>query len=167
MNTRAVNSSSVLAKAVLAYSVYEHEVGSAKFVQLKLQRRSFTVQDDGRGMGLDRDGYVSGLLEQLSGRRGEVALHGIGLAIVAMSSPMLTVESRRGGRLSTQSYSWGIAHGPVESRPAGSETGTRVTVALPSEGPGIEIADVLGQVEAWRASHPELTIEVVDEEHAP
>jgi DNA gyrase/topoisomerase IV subunit B len=151
---------------MLAYSVHEHEVGSAKWVQLKMQRRSFTVQDDGRGMGLDRDGYAAGLLEQLTDRGGEVALHGIGLAIVAMSSPMLTIESRRGGRLSTQAYSWGISHGPVQSQPAGCETGTRVTVALPTEAPEIEIAEVLAQVEVWRAAHPELTIEVVDEEHA-
>jgi hypothetical protein len=35
-------------------------------------------------MGLDRDGSVTGLLEQLAARRSEVALNGIGLAIVAL-----------------------------------------------------------------------------------
>ena len=117
-------------------------------------------------MGLDRDGYASGLLEQLAGRGGEVAIHGIGLAIVAASSPMLTIESRRGGRLSRQDYSWGIAQGVAQIQPATFDTGTEVTVALPSDAPEIESGEVLAQVDAWRASHPELTIEVVDEEHA-
>jgi DNA gyrase/topoisomerase IV subunit B len=149
---------------VLAYSVHEHQVGTAKSVRLRLQRRSFIVEDDGRGMGLDRDGYVVGLLEQLTGRIGEVVLHGIGLAIVAMSSPMLSIESRRGGLLSTQTYSWGIPRGPVQSHPAGPETGTRLTVTLPSDAPEIESGEVLAQVEAWRASHPNLEFEVVIDE---
>lgn len=80
MNTRAVGASSVLVRAMVAYSIHEHEAGAAKSVRLELRRRSFTVEDDGRGMGLDRDGYVAGLLEQLSHGLGEVALHGIGLA---------------------------------------------------------------------------------------
>ena len=163
---RAVGPSSLLVRAVLAYSIHEHEVGAAKRVQLKLQRRSFTVEDDGRGMGLDRDGYVVGLLEQLAGRGGEVALHGIGLAMVAMSSPMVSIESRRDGWLSTQAYSWGVAQGPVQSQPAGPGRGTRVTVALASDAPEIEYREVLSQVEAWRVTHPDLRIEIViDEKH--
>jgi hypothetical protein len=66
-------------------------------------------------MGLDREGYVVGLLEQLAARRSEVALHGIGLAIIAMSCPMLRIESRRNGRLFTQVFVWGLAQGPVIS----------------------------------------------------
>jgi DNA gyrase/topoisomerase IV subunit B len=167
MNSRAVCTSSLLVRALLAYSVHEHEVGTAKRVRLELRRRSFTVEDDGRGLGLDRDGYVVGMLEQLTGRGGEVVLHGIGLAIVAMSSQMLSIESRRGGLLSTQAYSLGIAQGPVQSRPAGSERGTRVIVTLSSDAPDIECDEVLAQVEAWRATHPNLRIEVViDENHA-
>jgi len=115
MNSRVVGASSLLVRAVLAYSIHEHEAGAAKRVRLKLQRRAFTVEDDGRGIGLDRDGYVAGLLEQLTGRSGEVVLHGIGLAIVAMSSPMLSIESCRGGLLSRQTYSWGIARPGAES----------------------------------------------------
>ena len=96
MNNRAIGTSSLLVRAVLAYSIHEHEVGAAKRVRLKLQRRAFSVEDDGRGIGLDRDGYVAGLLEQLTGRSGEVVLHGIGLAIVAMSSPMLSMKPWEG-----------------------------------------------------------------------
>ena len=47
-----------------------------------------------------------GALEQLSERGREVALHGIGLAMGAMSSPMLTIESRRAGRLWTPFGIW-------------------------------------------------------------
>lgn len=167
MNSRAVGTSSLLVRAVLAYSIHEHEVGTAKRVQIKLRRRAFTVEDDGRGIGLDRDGYVVGLLEQLTGRSGEVVLHGLGLAIVAMSSPMLSIDSCRGGLLSRQTYSWGIAQGPVQNQPADSERGTRVTVELSSDAPEIECGEVLAQVEAWRATHPDLRIEVViDEKHA-
>ena len=88
-------------------------------------------------MGLDREGYVSGLLEQLTARQGEVALHGIGLAILAMSSPLLTIEARRAGRRFTQTYSWGRADGPVRSEPADEATGTRVAFSLSSESPGL------------------------------
>lgn len=164
MKGRAVGASSLLVRALLAYSIHEHEAGAAKRIQLKLQRRSFTIEDDGRGMGLDRDGYVVGLLEQLTDHGREVVLHGIGLAMIAMSSPKLSIESRRHGSLSTQTYSWGIAQGPVKSQPAGPETGTRVAVTLASDAPEIERGEVLAQVEAWRATYPGLTIEVVIDE---
>jgi hypothetical protein len=97
-----MNTSTVLVRALLAYSVHEHHDGAAKNIRLELHPRAFTIQDDGRGMGLDRDGYVPGLLEQLAARHANVALHGIGLAIIAMSSPLVAIESRRGGRVSTQ-----------------------------------------------------------------
>jgi len=54
MNGRGVNRSGLLVRALLAYSVHEHEAGAAKRVQLKLRRRWFTVQDDGRGIGMDQ-----------------------------------------------------------------------------------------------------------------
>jgi DNA gyrase/topoisomerase IV subunit B len=101
------------------------------------------------------------MLEQLSARRSDVVLHGIGLAIMAMSSPLLTIESRRSGRLSTQAYSWGFAQGPVRSQPVDGATGTRVTFTLPSDGPEIDSDEVLAQVQVWRAAHPALRIEVV------
>ena len=154
------NPSSVLVRALIAYSVHEHQEGSATRVVVTLAPHSSTVEDDGRGMGLDREGYVSGLLEQLTARQGEVALHGIGLAILAMSSPLLTIESRRAGRRFTQTYSWGQAGGPVRSESADEATGTRVAFRFSSESPAIDEAAVLEQVQVWRAAHPNLRLEV-------
>jgi DNA gyrase/topoisomerase IV subunit B len=155
-----MNPSSVLVRALLAYSVHEHQAGSATRLHVRLKPHSCTVEDDGRGIGLDRDGYVSSLLEQLSARRSEVALHGIGLAIIAMSSPLLTVESRRGRQLCTQTYSWGVAAGPMRVEPSDETTGTRVTFVLPKEAAAIDDGEVLEQVEIWRAAHPGLLIDV-------
>lgn len=156
-----MNTSTVLVRALLAYSVHEHQDGTATQIHLTLQPRSCTLQDNGRGMGLDRDGYVVGLLEQLAARRSEVALHGIGLAIIAMSSPLLRIESRRNGRLSTQAFAWGVAQGPVCSEPAEGATGTCVMFTLPNEAPEIACDEVLAQVEIWRTAHPGLKIDVV------
>lgn len=119
MASVVANPSSVLVRALVAYSVNEQQEGSVTRVVVTLSPHSCTVEDDGRGMGLDCDGYVVGLLEQLTARQGEVAVHGIGLAILAMSSPLLTIESRRAGRRLTLTYSWGRANGPVRNDPAG------------------------------------------------
>ena len=155
-----MNTPTILVRALLAYSVHEHHAGAATRLDVTLGLRSCIVQDDGRGMGLDRDGYVVGLLEQLSARRGEVALHGIGLAIIAMSSPEMRIESRRNGRLSTQTFARGVAQGPVLSEPADGATGTRVMLTLPDEAPAIDRDEVLAQVECWRAAYPELRIDI-------
>jgi hypothetical protein len=155
-----MNTSTAFVRALLAYSVYEHQVGSAKRVRLLLKPRSCALEDDGRGMGLDREGYVVGLMEQLAVRRGEVAIHGIGLAIIAASSPLLTIEARRGGLVSTQAYSWGVAKEPVRSEPADGPAGTRVTFTLPNDAPEIDVDEVLAQVAVWRAAHSGLQIEV-------
>jgi len=160
MASVVTNPSSVLVRALIAYSVHEHQEGSATRVVVTLSPHSCTVEDDGRGMGLDREGYVVGLLEQLTARQGEVALHGIGLALLAMSSPLLTIESQRAGRRFTQTYSWGQADGPVRSDPAGDATGTCVTFKLSSDAPRIDEAEVLEQVQVWRAAHPNLRLEV-------
>jgi DNA gyrase/topoisomerase IV subunit B len=93
-------------------------------------------------------------------RLGEAALHGIGLAIVAMSSPLLTIESRRTGQLCTQAYSWGVAEGPMRSESAIETTGTRVTFVLPKEAPAIDDEDFLEQIEIWRVAHPGLPIDI-------
>ena len=91
-----MNPSSLFTDALLAYSVHEHQLGHVKRVDMWVHMRSFTIQDDGRGMGLDRPGYVESLMGLLAGRGGEVQLHGVGLAIIAAATPLLTVESRRG-----------------------------------------------------------------------
>lgn len=96
----------LLVRALLAYSVHEHQEGHARHVDLWLRPESFTVQDDGRGMGLDREGYVEGLMGLLVGRPGVVQLHGVGLSLIAASTPRLEVESRRAGSLWKQSFAW-------------------------------------------------------------
>jgi DNA gyrase/topoisomerase IV subunit B len=145
---------------LIAYAVHEHQAGSATRVSVTLTPHSCTVKDDGRGMGLDRDGYVNELLEQLAARQGEVVLHGIGLAIVAMSVPLMTVESRRAGRRFTQSYSWGQADGPVRSEPADEATGTVVAFSLSNDAHKIDAAEVLEQVQVWRTALPNLQLDV-------
>jgi len=71
-------STALLATALLAYSVYEHQLGFVRRVDVWLSSGRLTILDDGRGMGLHRDGYVDGLLGTLVGRTSDVQLHGIG-----------------------------------------------------------------------------------------
>src|SRR4051812_40463450 len=99
MNTSPHNPSSALILALLAYSIYEHgyEGGTATRVVVRLGSRSCVLEDDGRGIGLHRKGYVVGLVEQLTARQRQVAIHGLGLALAAMSSPLMVIESRRDG----------------------------------------------------------------------
>lgn len=146
--------------ALIAYAIHEHQAGDAKRIRVELSPRGCTLEDDGRGMGLDRAGYVSSLVEQLTERQTLTALHGIGIAIVAMSSPWLMVESHRNNSLHKQVFSWGRALGPVESGPGSREFGTRVTLMLPQEATPIDPGPVFEQVEHWRASFPELLIDV-------
>ena len=155
------DATTVAVRALLAYFVHEHQDGTATRIKVTLQRSSCTIEDNGRGMGLDRDGYVVGLLEQLAARRSEVALHGIGLAIISMASPEMVFESWRKGLHSTQAFAWGVAQGPVRSEPMEGRTGTRVMLRLPDGAPVIDAEQVLRQVEVWRAAHPGLQIDVV------
>lgn len=154
--------SSVLVRALLAQSVYEHgyEGGTATVIRLALQPRSCTLEDNGRGMGLHREDYVTGLVEQLAARRGKVALHGLGLALIAMSSPSMTIESRRSGRKFTQHFQWAVAHGDLESQPWDGPSGTRITVTLADSAPEIDVDEVMAQAQLWRSAHPGLRIEV-------
>lgn len=156
------NASSTLVLALLAYSVYEHgyEGGTATRIQLQLTPRGCVLEDDGRGIGLHREGYVVGLVEQLGARRDKVAIHGLGLALVAMSSPKLVIESRRDGRRRVQHFAWGAAQGGVQGEPWQGASGTRIELELAEDAPDITLADVLPQVELWRAGHPGLRIDV-------
>ena len=49
--------------ALIAYSIYEHgyEGGTATRVHVRLGDRSCVLEDNGRGIGLHREGYVVGL----------------------------------------------------------------------------------------------------------
>jgi DNA gyrase/topoisomerase IV subunit B len=164
MNSPSYQSfSSVLVRALLAYSVYEHkyEGGTATAVRLTVRPRTCTVEDNGRGIGLHREGYVTGLVEQLTVRRTEVALHGLGLALVAMSSPSMTIQSRRDGRKYSQHFEWGVAHGGVEVEPWDGSTGTHVMFTVADSAPAIDLSEVIAQAEFWCSAHPGLQIEVV------
>ena len=155
--------SSVLVRALLAYSVYEHkyEGGTATAVRLTLQPRMCTLEDNGRGIGLHREGYVNGLVEQLAMRSANVALHGLGLALVAMSSPHMTIQSRRDGRKYSQHFEWGIARGGVEVESWDGPTGTHLMFMVADSAPEIDFGEVVAQAGFWRAAHPGLQIEVV------
>lgn len=155
MRTLAVT---LLARALLAYSVHEHQEGHARRIDVWVRPRSLTVQDDGRGIGLDREGYVESLMGLLVGCAHVVQLHGVGLSLVATSTPRLDIESRRGGNLWKQSFAWGIADGPPLSEPSGSETGTRITFATQANVSEFDLASLLAQVDLWRQQNPELTI---------
>lgn len=155
-----MNPFALFTDALLAYSVHEHQLGHVKRIDLRVQPRAFTIQDDGRGMGLDRPGYVESLLGLLAGAAGEVQLHGIALAIIAAASPRLTVESRRGDHNWMQCFAWGIAEAPPTQGPAGPARGTRVTVELPADAAVLDVETVRAQAARWQAAHPGLAIEV-------
>jgi len=144
----------------VAYSVHEHQQGHARHIDVWLRPDAFTVQDDGRGMGLDREGYVEGLMGLLAGRTDVVQLHGVGLSLIAASTPRLEVESRRGGSLWRQSFAWGVADGPPLREPAGPGTGTRITFVGQGDSPEVELAELAPSINRWRKSNPGLTITV-------
>jgi DNA gyrase/topoisomerase IV subunit B len=148
----------LFARALLAYSVHEHQEGHVLHIDVWLSPGTFVLQDDGRGMGLDRPGYVEGLIGTVLGRTGVVQLHGVGLSLIAASTPRLAIESCRGNASWRQVFTWGVADGPPLMHPAGPRRGTRVTLAIP---PGTEDVDreaLLAQIDVWRASHPGLKI---------
>ena len=155
-----MESRSLFVRALLAYSLHEHQEGHSQRIDVWLGPESFTVQDDGRGMGLDREGYVESLMGLLAGGPGNVQLHGVGLSLVACSSSRMEIESRRGGILWKQSFAWGVADGPPVREAGGSETGTRITVVGRASSPEAELAEIEAQVGLWRKRNPKLTIAV-------
>ena len=155
-----MDSRALFARALLAYAVHEHQEGHARRIDVWLRSQSFTVQDDGRGMGLDREGYVEGLMGIVVGRSDVVQLHGVGLSLIAASTPRLEVESRRGGSLWKQSFAWGVADGPPLREPGGPETGTRITFVGPVSSPEAELAELAVHIARWQERNPGLTIAV-------
>jgi len=113
-------------------------------------------------MGLDREGYVTGLLGTLVGGGGEVQLHGIGLSLVAAAVPKLEVESCRGGACWKQSFERGVPTGPPSKIEGCRQRGTRITLAqLPPVSPA-DASCLCAQVDHWRRTHPALTIVIDD-----
>ena len=130
--------------------VDEAMAGFATKIQVIVNKdKSVTVLDDGRGIPVDKHektgmsavetvmttlhagGKFGGKGYQVSG-----GLHGVGASVVNALSKWLKVEVRRDNKVWNQSYSKGIADGPLESRPQTKEdlpgTGTSVTW-LPDE----------------------------------
>jgi DNA gyrase/topoisomerase IV subunit B len=151
---------SILAQALLAYAIHEHQQGYARRVDVWLSAEHFTVQDDGRGMGLHREGYVESLVGTLVETPGPVQLHGIGLSLVAAATPRLEVEARRGGTVRKQSFSWGRADAAPSQQPCGPESGTRVTLALPAPLSHAELERLSARVSLWREANPSLVLVV-------
>jgi len=119
-----------------------------------------TIDEVSRGMGLDREGYVEGLVGLLVGRPGTVQLHGVGLSLIGASTPRLSIESRRGGRLWKQSFAWGIADGLPLQEPCGPETGTRITFDRSAGSSAFDLVELSRQIDLWREAHPRLKIVV-------
>ena len=156
----------LLVKALLAYSVHEHQLGHARHVDVWVRPEQLTLQDDGRGMGLDRHGYVESLLGILVGQSSEVQLHGIGLSLVAAVTPLLVVQSERGGVSWRQSFEFGVAIEPPTRVASGPSAGTLITLSgLPPLSPA-GVANLAAQSKVWQAASPGLTI-LVHEHHHP
>lgn len=149
-----------LAKALLAYAVHEHQEGHARRIDVWLQPRSLIVQDDGRGMGLDRDGYVESLMGLLVGRADAVQLHGVGLSLIATSTPSLRIESRRKGERWAQHFHWGVPDGAPSRLGADADTGTRIAMDVAPDEADIDTSALRAEVARWCLAHPGLTIEV-------
>lgn len=150
----------ILIRAAVAYAVHGHQLGHVGRIDVWLEPESFTVQDDGRGMGLDRAGYAEGLMGTLTCSAAAVHLHGVGLSLIAVSTPRLEVQSHRGAELWSQSFSWGNADGPPKREASATGTGTRMSFSGPSVSLEAERAEVVAQVERWRECNPGLTIVV-------
>jgi DNA gyrase/topoisomerase IV subunit B len=148
----------LLAKALLAYSVDEHQLGHTRRVEVRLAPEHLTLQDDGRGMGLDRGSYVGDLLGILVGRSAEVQLHGIGLSLVAAVTPLLEIESRRGDRTWKQSFELGVAREAPAQSASGPSVGTRLTLTGLPPASEADVASLLTQSKVWQAANPGLAI---------
>jgi DNA gyrase/topoisomerase IV subunit B len=149
-----------LACALIAYSVHEHQEGHVSRIDVRIGPRRCVVEDDGRGMGLDREGYAQGLMGLLICRCADVHLHGVGLSLVATSTPRLHIESRRDGTLWTQTFAWGEAVGPPSRIGPAAASGTCIAMDVAAEDADIEPDGVIARIEHWRAANPKLVIGV-------
>jgi DNA gyrase/topoisomerase IV subunit B len=145
-----------LARALIAYSVHEHQDGHVRQIDLWLHPRSIVVQDDGRGMGLDRPNYVDDLMGLLACKSNVVQLHGVGLSLIATSTPSMRIESRRKGSLWMQSFKWGVAEAAPHQAGSAAGTGTRVELDVAPDEADIDVAEVIAQIDHWRLANPEL-----------
>lgn len=147
----------LLVNALLAYSVHEHQLGYVGRVDIRLDPDRVVVQDDGRGIGLDREGYVEDLLGTLVGPGGNVQLHGVGLSMVAALTPVLEVDSNRDGIAWKQTFAYGVPVTPALQDRGGVEAGTRISLTglpAPSEA---DVGSIRSRCAVWQEAHPGLS----------
>jgi DNA gyrase/topoisomerase IV subunit B len=156
-----MHDSALLICALIAYSVHEHQEGFVNEISISLSAEGFTIDDDGRGIGLHRAGYVESLMGTLVGGPGAVQLHGVGLSLVAASLATLTVQSRRNGELWTQRFVRGIAEVPPSHESAQyAKTGTHMAGRFLPGQRQVDLAALEPQFCVWRSRYPELLIRI-------
>jgi len=132
---------------VVDNSIDEAMAGYAKFVSVAINTEgSVTVEDDGRGIPVDRHAQLSELMQrEMSTLEGVMTvlkfggkfekkayqtsggLHGVGVTVVNFLSQWCDVEVSRDGKAWTQSYERGVATGPVREAGATTKRGTKTT----------------------------------------
>ncbi len=132
---------------VVDNSIDEAMAGHAKTVSVTINADgSVTVEDDGRGIPVDRHAQLSEMLQrEVSTLEGVMTvlkfggkfekkayqtsggLHGVGVTVVNFLSQWCEVEVHRKGRVYTQSYERGVPNGPVHESGSTTKRGTKTT----------------------------------------
>jgi DNA gyrase subunit B len=132
---------------VVDNSIDEAMAGFAKTVSVAINSDgSVTVEDDGRGIPVDRHDQLSEILQRdvstlegvmtvlkFGGKFEKKAyqqsggLHGVGVTVVNFLSQWCEVEVYRDGKIYTQSYERGVATGPVRESGTTTKRGTKTT----------------------------------------
>src|SRR3989344_4896292 len=126
---------------IIDNSIDEGLAGFAKNVFVTIHKDdSVTVQDDGRGIPVDKNSkYGVSALElvmtklhaggKFEGKAYKVSggLHGVGASVVNALSIWMTVQVRRDGKVYEQSYKRGAPTGPVKTIGKVKDTGTIVS----------------------------------------
>lgn len=136
----------------LVYEVVDNSIDEAmakyaKTVSVSINSDgSVTVEDDGRGIPVERHADLSEIMgREVSTLEGVMTvlkfggkfekkayqtsggLHGVGVTVVNFLSQWCEVEVHRDGKVSTQSYERGVATGPVREAGVTTKRGTKTT----------------------------------------